>query len=162
MFNTLRNSDEEFVFLGKWNEQDAQRYGQGNRVKNLRNEADKLIVSLRQEYDERLKDMDLSPAPSGPALMREMNLAIPEERSSEHINDFMILKDEGEQFVEDMVNGWVHDDEVGQSVYALTEKFSNAMCKDPNLLSVLSQAKNTLYKKQWTKWRKSGPLKNLG
>jgi HD-GYP domain-containing protein (c-di-GMP phosphodiesterase class II) len=143
MYEALMNGKEEFVFLGKWDDVAALRFGATNQVSKLRAKADQAIDSLRQEYDERLNSMSMSPVPTGPAMAEEIDRSVRQDRPADKIDKFVVMKNEGEELVEGMVNGWVHEDEVGQAALAVTEKFASAMCEDPSLLTLMSQARKS-------------------
>ncbi|MBI2421423.1 MAG: hypothetical protein HYV27_01245 [Candidatus Hydrogenedentes bacterium] len=136
MVLSLRNTGHEYAYLGT-------EGADGKNVMELRAEAEKLSDEILAEFDKLLTKEDLEPKPQGPSMLDQILSQLKVNRDAKSIDELMTVCENADNFVEDIAQGWIHEDEVGQAALATANSFASALMHDPSMVSLLAQAKRS-------------------
>ena len=138
-FRSLARSSTEYVYLGEWDQADFEGFQKRSiSLEDYRRQADEAAAVLEAEIERELGRIELDVKPGLRALENRVDNSLLVARPSERIRQWHALHDRGVNVVEQIFEGQIDADEIGDVAGAMVDEVIAAFVKDRSLLANLT------------------------
>ena len=138
-FRSLARSSTEYVYLGEWDQADFEGFQKRSiSLEDYRRQADEAAAVLEAEIERELDRIELDVKPGLRALENRVDNSLLVARPSERIRQWHALHDRGVNVVEQIFEGQIDADEIGDVAGAMVDEVIAAFVKDRSLLANLT------------------------